>query len=543
MRPLITRIVEENWLETRDSLRALTADQWSQLRLPLRLETALKAKLGISDSPAAAAVAADSSSNSSGEAVPSRAAPLPAQSPTTPQQQQQQQQQQEYSIDNGDAPEGLFVCTIEEALDGLQRGHDKARALQNEELKEALSVLLQLVLGVLQQPAANRKRKVRLANPTFNAKVGRHEAALRVLLSVGFAEERADTEVYYVLRTAYLRRLVICYRLMAEIAAVWGVPVAALPAGYFDPALPKSAAEARAAEAREIERQIKRREQLLATGGGAARPPLRPQVFTVEAMRQQDRMRQQQQQQQQRQQIDDWESVSAPVSFTPADILRIRQVMGEGPAFQSRAKQQLQQLQKRTVFSECIVRLLLPDNFVLQLSFSPADSLAFVRETAKQFLHADFSSDCLKWYICETPPLRRFPENRTLYEEGLAPQCLLHVKLEVLFCLFRLSLLSVLFAFLHNSAAAPPLCLNEEALRAAGVCLSSHSSSSSSSSGVNRAGSPAAAATAAPSQQQEPPPAYDSSSSSINSSSSSSSSSSKSRRTLSRLLGSKGPKK
>ncbi|KAL8432719.1 hypothetical protein ACSSS7_004421 [Eimeria intestinalis] len=58
--------------------------------------------------------------------------------------------------------------------------------------------------------------------------------------------------------------------------------------------------------------------------------------------------------------------------------------MGEGPGFQSRAKQQLQQLQKRAVFAECIVRLLLPDGLVLQLCFSPGDTLSYVKNTAAQ---------------------------------------------------------------------------------------------------------------------------------------------------------------
>lgn len=58
--------------------------------------------------------------------------------------------------------------------------------------------------------------------------------------------------------------------------------------------------------------------------------------------------------------------------------------MGDGPAFQSRAKQQLQQLQKRAVFKQCCVRLLLPDGLVLQLSFAPSDCLAHVQNTAAQ---------------------------------------------------------------------------------------------------------------------------------------------------------------
>lgn len=47
-----------------------------------------------------------------------------------------------------------------------------------------------------------------------------------------------------------------------------------------------------------------------------------------------------------------------------------------------------------------------------------------------QFLHEDFRSGQVKWFLCETPPLRRIAPKRTLYEEGLAPRCLLHVKLE-----------------------------------------------------------------------------------------------------------------
>ena len=58
--------------------------------------------------------------------------------------------------------------------------------------------------------------------------------------------------------------------------------------------------------------------------------------------------------------------------------------MGEGPSFQSRAKHLLQQLQKRPVFKDCCVRLLLPDGLVLQLTFAPSSTLSYVQTTAAQ---------------------------------------------------------------------------------------------------------------------------------------------------------------
>lgn len=68
---------------------------------------------------------------------------------------------------------------------------------------------------------------------------------------------------------------------------------------------------------------------------------------------------------------------SAGVSGVPSCVAC--QIMGEGPAFKSRLKQQLEQLQKRKVYKSCVVRVLLPDRTILQLTFAPHKTLKYVR--------------------------------------------------------------------------------------------------------------------------------------------------------------------
>ncbi|OEH74218.1 hypothetical protein cyc_05521 [Cyclospora cayetanensis] len=309
MNPFVRKVVEENWLDTKESLIALKAEQWKQLGLPLRLETALKIRLGIS----AAVSPADKCSVSGGTATLSQT-PVKSEAPTEDAALPADKHQvDEFSVEYGTPPEGLFVSSIEDALDALQREAD------SELLREAIRVVQQLLLGVLEQPTLPKRRKVRAANPTFSAK----------------------------------------------------------------------------------------------TGGDAAPPPLNLQVFTAEEMGRLDRQRQQQHQQHER-----WEEApSSAGTLTPADVMRIKEVMSEGPSFQSRAKQQLEMLQKRPIFTECCVRLLLPNGLVLQMAFAPSQTLAFVQSTAAQVRQAGVSrlTDAPAVLQILRPFFRRALQQRALF--------------------------------------------------------------------------------------------------------------------------------
>nr|AND76648.1 hypothetical protein [Eimeria maxima] len=159
MRPFIRKIVEENWLETKESLAALSSEQWKSLAIPLRLETAAAAET----TAAAARPSTQPQDASSSPQVQQQQQQQPVLQLQQPQQQQQQQQQQDgFTVERGDAPDALFVCTIQDALDAFER------QLDQESRKEAIRVLQQLLLGVLNEPLAAKTRKVRVANNTFN---------------------------------------------------------------------------------------------------------------------------------------------------------------------------------------------------------------------------------------------------------------------------------------------------------------------------------------------------------------------------------------
>ena len=56
----------------------------------------------------------------------------------------------------------------------------------------ALSVLTTLLTNILEDPAQERYRSVRLANATFHQRLGRHASAVALLRSFGFEDATSD---------------------------------------------------------------------------------------------------------------------------------------------------------------------------------------------------------------------------------------------------------------------------------------------------------------------------------------------------------------
>ncbi|CBZ49866.1 conserved hypothetical protein [Neospora caninum Liverpool] len=476
MQPFIDKLVKDNWLDTADSLRALSASQWTQLQLPLRLEELLKKKLNAS--PAPAPPVASSSASSALSSSPSSSSP-PAPATTFPSSSASSEEQVSNSYRGKEAEadlskkrdsdvfeeedfavvyaavtdESIFPVPLTEAIEKLQLD------VPREALAGVLRTLFTVIDGVLAQPSNPKKRRLRKANPSFHNQVGRFRAAVRVMEAAGFCEGKmrdptsGDLDEFFVMDTAYVMRLTDAHHLLAQLATHAGVPVPPLPSTGFNPysssivsasgtSLSQVAGkhgQMRKMENAQLKEKIKQREQLLQTGGGE-QVPLAPAVYALEELRQREKADRRLLAQQS--DFDGDPPSGDKPSLTAADIARIKEIMGDGPSFRSRMQQQLEQLEKRKVFKSCTVRVLLPDRAVLQLSFAPHQTLRFVREQVEQFLHPDLRSPTpgtkastaeeppfRRWFLGETPPLRKVELNKTLYQEGFVPNCTLHLKL------------------------------------------------------------------------------------------------------------------
>ncbi|KAF4645924.1 PUB domain-containing protein [Toxoplasma gondii] len=471
MQPFVDKLVKDNWLDTADSLRALSAPQWSQLQLPLRLEELLKKKLNASPAPTSSASASSGSvafSPSVSFSPCSSSPAAPAASPASPASREEQASSSTGS--ETEAPkkregnvfteedfavvyaavtdETLFPFSLTEAIEKLQID------VPRDSLAGVLRTLFTVIDGVLAQPSNPKKRRLRKANSSFHSQVGQFRAAVRVMEAAGFCEGKMRDPAsgllddFWVMDTAYVMRLTDAHHLLAQLAEHAGVPAPPLPSSGFNPysssivsasgtSLSQVAGQhgqMRKIENAQLKEKIRQREQLLETGGGEE-VPLSPAVYALEELRQREKA-EKASLAPESSDVDECPAGEKP-TLTAADIARIKEIMGEGPSFRSRMQQQLEQLEKRKVFKRCTVRVLLPDRAVLQLSFAPHKTLRFVREQVQQFLHPLLRSssgggareECFsRWFLCETPPLRKVELHKTLYQEGLLPNCTLHLK-------------------------------------------------------------------------------------------------------------------
>ncbi|PHJ22470.1 atp-dependent dna family protein [Cystoisospora suis] len=211
-----SQLVNENWLDTAQSLRDLSSDQWRQLQLPLRLEELLKGKLHVKSSSSPP----PPSSSSSGPSVSLAGHVLP-QSPPSPslssspathppektslgvdgpgeneekkkkiktpsfssssssegktrdaQEGGEKRQKGENVVDEEDfsicyaaVDESLFPHSLSTSIERLQL------EIPSESLPSAVRTLAQVVDGVLSKPNDPKRRRLRKTNATFHQNV------------------------------------------------------------------------------------------------------------------------------------------------------------------------------------------------------------------------------------------------------------------------------------------------------------------------------------------------------------------------------------
>ena len=101
-------------------------------------------------------------------------------------------------------------------------------------------------------------------------------------------------------------------------------------------------------------------------------------------------------------------------------LSQMKNAIGEGGKFKSRAKEELQTVSKKSVPKICILRVNFPNKQVLQVQFHPTETLQQVRDKIAPCLAPAYQG--LNWYLYITPPLQRLTNFKsTLYKEGLCP--------------------------------------------------------------------------------------------------------------------------
>ncbi|CRH02292.1 conserved Plasmodium protein, unknown function [Plasmodium relictum] len=96
--------------------------------------------------------------------------------------------------------------------------------------------------------------------------------------------------------------------------------------------------------------------------------------------------------------------------------------------FQSKTKLELQKISNRKVYVKTVLKILFPDFYVLEMSFSSGTLIKEVNECIKEFLNDSISSR--EWYIYETPGICKFDPQKKLSDYNLIPYAFLRFKLD-----------------------------------------------------------------------------------------------------------------
>jgi len=314
---------------------------------------------------------------------------------------------------------------------------------------EAVQTLFKLIDGVLASPLDEKKRRVKKANDVFHRKVGRHAAAVDFLRVCGFKDaddmdnmdDEAGRNALLSLPIAYMTRLIDAHHSLAMISADAGVSAPTLPVSteVFNPyGQSIQATEStstlkvpanRLTEAERVRNQVKKRQQDLQDRvESAPTVPLRPSVFWLSSGRRLEEVIQET--------CDDGLADVTPLpDVKAADAELIRGMMAgakgamAGPAnFESADKRRLVELSRTKAHEICVLRVVCPDKSVLQVTFRAADkgevALAQIGPLLAPHIRA------AKWYLYQSPPMRRLDPKESFVKAGLAPGASMYLGFE-----------------------------------------------------------------------------------------------------------------
>ncbi|SCM13508.1 conserved Plasmodium protein, unknown function [Plasmodium chabaudi adami] len=94
--------------------------------------------------------------------------------------------------------------------------------------------------------------------------------------------------------------------------------------------------------------------------------------------------------------------------------------------FKSRTKLELEKINSRKIYSKTVLKILFPDSYILELSFSSGTLIKQVNETIKTFLNKSVASG--EWYIYETPGICKFDMKKKLSDYSLFPHAIVRFK-------------------------------------------------------------------------------------------------------------------
>ncbi|CAG9471830.1 conserved Plasmodium protein, unknown function [Plasmodium vivax] len=292
---------------------------------------------------------------------------------------------------------------------------EKLKKINMDDLKSIIPILCKIVKNILINPNAINTRILKSTNDIMKNKILIHQEARNFLLSIGFVQ----VHVFYVMERVDTLLLLCIYESLQHIAKD-SIKIDSPPKAAFDPfksniVCVDTLKKGKIKSDEQIDKLLReKKEQMEKLMNQAV--DLNPKIYRFQP--------------------------NAPKggSYSSSDsekeersedlallIPNIRNLYKE-QTFKSKTKLELEKMSTRKVYSKAVLKILFPDSYVLEMSFSAGTQICEVNESIKKFLNPSVAHK--KWFIYETPGICKFDPQKRLSDCNLIPCALLRFKVD-----------------------------------------------------------------------------------------------------------------
>lgn len=393
MDPIIKKVVEEEWYDSRESLRNLTEDQWNKLGLPTRLVEKLRAAL-----------------TDSGPGIP---ALVPIQPPVQPSMSVDANvEAAPTESDMGSVPVSALLESLIAEIEPVALHADDGDTY----LRECLKTLSVIARNVLSDPHNLKFRQLRASNPKFQQHVGRWHSAVAILALLGF---QLEIDVYQC-STVYMSRFTdVSGAILARLRIVAPDLALSTPPTTHTVFNPFKASFTNAGDTFGIPQGplMEERDADLGRLRLEAKPnqvpprgiPLeKPRVVSLGSAQSNPRQIQ-----------DDAED---DTSLLLSSLRSIAAAGDSAQKFRSRERSELEKLRARPVYTTCKVRVCFADKKALELVVGASESVQNLYVMVADCLKSDVKKST-SWLLSISPPMRKLERasKRSLLDEEFVP--------------------------------------------------------------------------------------------------------------------------
>jgi hypothetical protein len=381
MESLIKKIVEDQWYDSLDSLKALTDEQWEKLGLPGRLIEKLKERL----SDGMPQLEAISPPQGGLEIAPNSVSETPS------------------------VPVFLVIRAIHEELSGAP-----------EQMVETTRTLTRIVSNILSEPSNAKFRILKTDSAVFQSKISKSQGAIQLLGWLGFELGGG----LYSCNNVYIGRFTDAQTELVKLLSIIDPEYKAPPASEaFNPfkasftnagdtfGVPKGKLledrEAELTQLRKETEEIKRR--VPEKQGVPLEPPKLVSVGNGSASSSKK-----------------YDEGGEDDSSLLLNSLRSIAAAGESAQkFRSREKVELERIRNRTVFPTTKVRIAFADKKALELVISSGETVMSLHDMVSKYLRSQVKG----WALVITPPPRKLEKSssKNMLDEDFAPSVTLRM--------------------------------------------------------------------------------------------------------------------